>query len=75
MTDHPPYSLNLAFSDFFLFPNLKKCLSGQCQNEKVITHTNTYFEDLPQCNFSEGLEKVEERLTKCIKLQGDYVEK
>jgi [histone H3]-lysine36 N-dimethyltransferase SETMAR len=77
LVDHPPYSPDLAPSDFFLFPNLKKWLSGQhfFSNEEVIDRTNAYFEDLPKIYFSDGLKKIEKRLTRCIELQGDYLEK
>jgi len=77
LVDHPPYSPDLAPSDFFLFPNLKKWLAGQrfSSNEEVIDQTNAYFEDLPKSYFSDGLKKLEKRLLKCIELQGDYVEK
>ncbi|XP_023217030.1 histone-lysine N-methyltransferase SETMAR-like [Centruroides sculpturatus] len=74
---HPPYSPDLAPSDFFLFPNLKKWLGGQrfTSNEMVIAQTNAYFEDLPKSYFLDGLKKLEKRLEKCIELKGDYVEK
>ncbi len=70
--DHPPYSLDLAPSDFFLFPNLK-WLSGQrfLWNKEVITHTNACFEELPKFYFSESLKKLEGGLTKGIELQED----
>lgn len=77
LVEHPPYSPDLAPSDFFLFPNLKKWLGGQrfTDNEDVIASVSAYFEELPKTHFSEGLKKLEKRLTKCIELQGDYVEK
>ncbi len=60
MVDHRPHSLDLALSDFFLFPKLKKLLSGQwfTSKEDVITHVNAYFEELPKSYFSEGLKKL-----------------
>lgn len=43
---HPPYSPDLALSDFFLFSDLKKMLAGQkfSTNEEVIAETEAYFE-------------------------------
>ena len=43
---HPPYSLDLAPSDYYLFADLKKMLQGKrfYSNEEVITETNAYFE-------------------------------
>lgn len=74
---HPPYSPDLAPSDYFLFPNLKKWLAGQkfSSNSEVISATNAYFNDLDKSYFSQGIKKLEHRWTKCIDLQGDYVEK
>ena len=74
---HPPYSPDLAPCDFFLFPNLKKSLTGQKfeSNEEVIAATETYFANLEKTYFSDGLKKLEHRWVKCIELKGDYVEK
>ena len=57
LVDHPPYSPDLAPSDYFLFPNLKKWLGGQrfFSNEEVIDQTDAYFENLPKSYFSDGL--------------------
>ena len=53
LLQHPPYSPDLAPSDFFLFPNLKKCLSQQrfMSNEEFITQTDAYFKELPKSYF------------------------
>ena len=77
LVSHAPYSPDLAPSDFFLFPNLKKSLAGKRfgSNEEVITATDAYFADLEKSFFSEGLKRLEHRLKKCIDLRGDYVEK
>ena len=44
---HAPYSLDLAPSDYFLFPNLKKWLGGRrfINNEEVESAVNGYFEE------------------------------
>ena len=74
---HPPYSPDLAPSDYFLFPKLKKRLGGKrfYSNDEIISQTNTYFEDLEISYFLEGIQKLEKRWTKCIELKGDYIEK
>jgi [histone H3]-lysine36 N-dimethyltransferase SETMAR len=43
---HPPYSPDLAPSDFFLLADLKRMLAGKkfSTNEKVIVETEAYFE-------------------------------
>ena len=44
---HAPYSTDLAPSDYFLFPNLKKWLDGRrfTNNEEVESAVNGYFEE------------------------------
>ena len=51
---HLPYSSDLAPSDFFLFPNLKKWLGGRrfTSSEEVIAQTDAYFAFL---SFSKDL--------------------
>ena len=43
---HPPYSPDLAPSDYWLFADLKKMLQGKRfgSNKEVIAETETYFE-------------------------------
>ena len=67
------YSPDLAPSDYYLFPNLKKWLAGQrfYSNEEVIADTNGYFADLDKPYYSEGINKLEHRWTMCISLKGD----
>lgn len=45
--DHPPYSPDLAPSDYFLFPNLKKHLKGRkfSNDTEVIAAAEQYFSD------------------------------
>lgn len=73
---HPAYSPDLAPSDFFLFPNLKKSLAGQIfELNEVIAATEAYFAAQEKTYFSDGIKKLEDRWVKCIELKGDYVEK
>lgn len=74
---HPPYSPDLAPSDFFLFPNLKKWLGGQrfMSDDEVITKTEEYFEGFSSSYYLDGIRRLEKRLDKCVELKGDYVEK
>ena len=78
---HPPYSPDLAPSDYYLFPNLKRCLQGKRlrSNQKVIAETEAYFEgtkrlDVRLVRTTERASKLENRYTKCIALEGNYVE-
>lgn len=76
LLEHPPYSPDLAPSDFRLFPNLKRFLRGKrfSSNEEVITAVDGYFEDLPQNHFRDGVNELEKRWKKCIEFKGDYIE-
>lgn len=75
--NHPPYSPDLAPSDYFLFPNLKKDLRGKrfSDDEKLKAAINAHFEDKEEKYFFEGIEKLVSRANKCIELMGDYIEK
>ena len=74
--DHPPYSPDLAPSDYFLFPNLKKALKGRkfSNDSEVIAAAEQYFSDQTSEFFLEGLKKLEKRCAKCVELRGEYVE-
>ena len=74
--EHPPYSPDLAPSDFHLFPHLKKFLRGKrfSSHEEVIAAVNGYFEGLPESHFRDGIHELENRWKKCIALKGEYTE-
>ena len=77
LLDHPPYSPDLAPSDFFLFPRLKVALGGQrfsC-NADAITFVNNFFMEKDAKYYLDGLERWEHRWKKCIDVKGDYIEK
>ena len=77
LIDHPPYSPDMAPSDYFLFPNLKSCLRGKRfeSNYDVISCVNEHFEGKDKGYFREGVLKLEKRCDKCIKVEGHYIEK
>ena len=54
LIDHPPYSPDLAPSDFFLFPNLKKPLRGIkfSSNEEVKGAVNQWFDSQDKTFFN-----------------------
>ena len=74
---HAPYSPDLAPSDYFLFPNLKKWLGGKrfASNDEVEAAVDGYFDELDKSHYKQGVEAIEHRWAKCIELKGDYVEK
>lgn len=58
LLEHPPYSPHFAFSDFYLFPTLKKFQAGNCfgSNEEIIAAVNLILEDFPQLHFWDGIQ-------------------
>lgn len=74
---HPAYSPDLAPSDYFLFPNLKKDLRGKKydDNSQLISAVNDHFEGKDEMYYLDGLRKLIHRAEKCILLKGDYIEK
>ena len=71
--EHPPYSLDLASSDFHLFGLLKDALRGrhfasdrqakEAMRVWLIIQPKTLF-------FSEAIQKLVNRWTKCVEKEG-----
>ena len=74
---HPPYSPDLAPSDYFLFPKLKESLRGERfdSDNDVMEAVNAFFGGQDKSWFNAGIALLEKRWTKCVALKGDYVEK
>ena len=74
---HPAYSPNLAPSDFFLFPNLKKDIRGLHfqSDEEVMTAFEEWVNGKEPDFFSSGLTVLEHLWSRCITLEGNYIEK
>ena len=77
LLEHPPYSTDLALSDFSLFPKLKLFLAGQrfSSNQEAIAAVEGYFADLTKNHYTDGIMALEHCWNKCNSLKGDYVEK
>ena len=73
---HPPYSPDLAPSDYWLFANLKRMLQGKRFgfNEEVISKTEAYFEAKDKSFYKKDIELLEKHWNQCITLEGDYVD-
>ena len=73
---HPAYSPDLAPSDYFLFPNLKKDIRGRHfrSNEEVVAAVEEWVRDNTGFCIS-GLMALEHHWSKCIILEGNYIEK
>jgi [histone H3]-lysine36 N-dimethyltransferase SETMAR len=69
---HPPYSPDLAPSDFFLFADLKRMLAGQkfSINQEVNIETETFFEAMSKSYHKNGIEN----LYRCVALERNYIE-
>ena len=74
---HPAYSPDLAPSNFFLFPNLKKDIRGLHfrSGEEVLMSVEEWVNGKDPDFFSSGLMALEHRWSKCITLEGNYIEK
>ena len=78
--DHPPYSPDLAPSDYHLFPGLKKKNKKQLEGRhfssdaKVTAEAETWLDGQPSDFFLSGLQKLEQRAKKCKELCGEHVE-
>ena len=69
---HPPYSPDLAPSDFWLFPKLRGC---RYQTIEEMKETVTKVIDiLTQEDFHGAFQKLLERYNKSIAAGGDYFE-
>ena len=73
---HPPYSPDLAPSDYCLLADLKVMLQGKRfgSNEGVIAETEAYFEAKDKSFHKKGIEILEKRWNECITLEGDYID-
>ena len=69
---HPPYSLDLAPSDFWLFPKLRRCHYETIEEmkEAVMKVTDT----LTQKDFHGAFQKLLEWYNKYISARGDHFE-
>jgi histone-lysine N-methyltransferase SETMAR len=74
---HPPYSPDLAPSDYHLFGPMKKTLGGQkfASDMAAQTAVHQWIEQQPTSFFATGIEKLVPRWDKCLNALGGYVEK
>lgn len=74
---HPPYSPDLAPSDYRLFPKFKEHLSGQRfrSDDEVKEEVKRFLDGLAAEFYDIGKLKLEHRLQKCVEKYGDYAGK
>ena len=70
---HPPYSLDLAPCDFWLFPKLGGCRYETI--EKMKEAVEKVIDTLTQEDFDGAFQKFLERYNKCIAAGRDYFER
>ena len=75
--DHPPYSPDLAPSDYNLFSKMKAWLATQRfhTNEELKDGVKTWLHNLAAPFYDEGLQKPVQRYDNCLNVDGNYVEK
>ncbi|KDR21341.1 hypothetical protein L798_03974, partial [Zootermopsis nevadensis] len=74
---HPPYSLDLAPSDYHMFGPLKEAMGGKKfrSDEEIQQAVHEWLRRQPQEFFSRGIHTLRKRWRACIERNGDYVEK
>ncbi|CAK9815952.1 Histone-lysine N-methyltransferase SETMAR [Anthophora plagiata] len=77
LMNHPPYSPDLAPSDFFLFPYVKNKLRGQrfSTPEEVVDAFKMHVFEISQSEWKKCYETWFKRMQKCIDYHGEYFEK
>ena len=75
IVEHPPYSPDLAPSDYFLFSNLKRHLRGKrfVNLDELKDEVSGYLMDRPQEWYAGGISKLVKRWETCISLEGGYI--
>jgi histone-lysine N-methyltransferase SETMAR len=74
---HPPYSPDLAPSDFYMFNHLKKSLRGQhfASKEDLRDAVMEFFTEKSPDFFKIAFLDLADRWKKCVDVKGDYFEK
>ena len=77
LLEHPPYSPDLAPSDYYLFSFLKKHLAGTrfYTDDEVMEATKAFLQSQDRSFFLVGIQKLQERWERCVALAGDCVGK
>ncbi|KOX74680.1 Histone-lysine N-methyltransferase SETMAR [Melipona quadrifasciata] len=72
---HPPYSPDLAPSDYYLFLSLKNSLRGESLKSigEIKTHLDEYFTSKVKQFWKEGIMRLPERWKKVIEQNGSYI--
>lgn len=73
---HPPYSPDLAPTDYHLFRSLQNHIANMKfnDNEHLKTELETFFKEKPQSFYAHGIETLQQRWRDVINIDGDYLE-
>ena len=72
--NHLPYSPDLSPCDFFLFPRLKKMLSGNKYTPRSSLGIYQYLQQIPKEDYFSAFRNWVKRLQKCVSRKGEYFE-
>ncbi|GFX61068.1 histone-lysine N-methyltransferase SETMAR [Trichonephila clavipes] len=72
---HPPYSTDLAPSDYYLFRSLQNFLDGKTftSNEEVKNHLDQFFASKDQKFYERGIMLLPDRWQKVLDQNGQYI--
>ena len=75
--NHPPYSPDLSPCDFFLFPRLKKMLSGNKYTSRSSLGSAIYLclQQIPKKDYLSAFCDRVKMLQKCVSVKGEYFER
>ena len=76
VSNHPSYSPDLSPRDFFLFPRLKKMLSGNKYMSRSSLGSAIYqcLQQIPKTDYLSAFRDWVKRLQKCVSVKGEYFE-
>ena len=74
--NHPPYLPDLSPCGFFLFPSLKKMLSGNKYTFRSSLGSAFYqcLKQIPKKDYLSAFRDWVKRLRKCVSVKGEYFE-
>ena len=72
--EHPPYSPDLAPSDYHLFRSLQHNLRGKQFRtvEEIRENISAFFASKPTGFYVKGIARLQERWEKVVEFEGDY---
>jgi hypothetical protein len=74
--EHPPYSLDLAPADFFLFRKVKEALAGITLDQESLKNTwEGVVRNITTDDFATAFRQWFERAEKCVRIGRNFVEK